>query len=376
MYIVEGIMSDSSNLSEIDQEQAFNLTKFFIQSKQNVFLFGRRGVGKTEIAVQAIRECGYKINYINLSVIERTDLAGYPNIFASGDVVSFKSPVFLPPLTDNKPDSVILFDEVDKAVPEITAPLLEILRSKRINDKPINAVGCVLTGNLSNENAYSNQISTALLDRGAKYILSFNFEKWVDWAKSYQLHDLILGFLRSNPEFACGKIDDTSYASPSPRGWTLASDALNKAKELKLLDIETITQVISGFVGREAGLRFKIWYEHYRKFEPFVHSIIDSGHMTLDFNSLTPTEKVIFVITACYYAKQKSLFDGYKPKNKFFHLENLCKFLKNYKIEYELQVMGLYNSFDFDLITRYKLYTCKEFFDLFTRISEHITMKK
>jgi hypothetical protein len=98
--------------------------------------------------------------------------------------------------------------------------------------------------------------------------------------------------------------------------------------------------------------------------------------MTLDFNSLTPTEKVIFVITTCYYAKQKALFDAHKSKNKFIYLENLCKFLTNYKIEYELQVMGLYNSFDFDLITKYKLYSCKQFFDLFTRISEHITLKK
>jgi MoxR-like ATPase len=95
-------------------------------------LFGRRGVGKTEIAIQAVKECGFKINYINLSVIERADLAGYPDMLSSGDVISFKSPVFLPPLLNDKPDSVILFDEVDKSSPEITAPLLEILQSKKM----------------------------------------------------------------------------------------------------------------------------------------------------------------------------------------------------------------------------------------------------
>lgn len=369
-------MSNSLNLSEIDQEQAFNLSKFFIQAKQNIFLFGRHGVGKTEIAIQAARECGLKVNYINLSVIERSDLAGYPDMHAAGDIVNFKSPYFLPPLIDNKPDSVILFDEVDKSSPEITAPLLEILQSKTINGKQINATSCILTGNLSNEGSYSNKISTALLDRGAKYILSFNFEKWVDWAKSYQVHDLILGFLRNNPEFACGKIDNISYASPSPRGWTLASNVLNKARESKILDIETVTQIASGFVGEEAGLRFKIWYEHYRKFEPFVHSIIDLGYMSLDFNSLAPTEKVIFVIAACYYAKQKSIFESQKSRSKFLYLENLCKFLMFYKIDHELQVMGLYNSFDFDLVTKYKFYSCKEFFDLFTKISEYITLRR
>lgn len=370
-------MTNALNLQEIDQEQALHLSKFFIRSQQNLFLFGRRGVGKTNIVLQAAELCNLKVNYINLSVIERPDLAGYPDMAAKGDVITFKSPSFLPTLLDSsKPDSIILFDEVDKAPPEVTAPLLEILQFKRINDKPINVASCILTGNLVNEGAYSNQISSALLDRGAKYILSFNFEKWVDWAKSNQVHDLILGFLRSNPEFACGKTEDSCYATPSPRAWTLASDGLIKARDLKILDIETITQIISGFVGSEAGLRFKIWYEHYRKFEPFIQSLIEAGTMSIDFSKLAPTEKLVFVVAACYYAKQKTFNEGHKSKNRFIYLENLCKFFKQSQVDNEVQIMGLYNSFDFDMITKHKLYSCKEFFDLFTKISETVSIKK
>jgi hypothetical protein len=227
-----------------------------------------------------------------------------------------------------------------------------------------------------NEGAYSNQMSSALLDRGAKYILDFNFEKWVDWAKANNVHDLILGFLRSNPEFACGKLEDFCYASPSPRGWTLASEALNKAKELKIVDIETVTQIISGFVGGEAGIRFKMWYEHYRKFEPFINSLIETGSMALDYKSLNPTEKIVFVISACFCAKQKVLAEQSKSKNRFVYLENLCKFFLSSHVDSEVQVMGLYNSFDFDLITKHKMYSCKEFFDLFTKISESVPIKK
>src|SRR5271169_2279498 len=120
-------MNNQLNLPEIDQEQAFQLCKFFIRAEKNAFLFGKAGTGKTAIAIQSAKECNLKVNYINLSVIERADLAGYPDIHCAGDVVKFKSPAFLPPLLDgNKPDSIILFDEVDKAPPEITAPLLEI----------------------------------------------------------------------------------------------------------------------------------------------------------------------------------------------------------------------------------------------------------
>lgn len=369
-------MNNALNLQEINQEQALNLSKFFIKSQQNLFLFGRRGTGKTEIIIQSAKECNVKVNYINLSVIERPDLAGYPNMTSSDDVVTFKSPSFLPSLLCNQvSDSIILFDEVDKASPEVTAPLLEILQFRRINGKSINALSCILTGNLANEGAYTNLISTALLDRGAKYTLSFNFEKWVDWAKSHGVHDLIMGFLRSNPEFACGKVDDSCYASPSPRGWTLASESLIKARELKIVDIETVTQIISGFVGAEAGLRFKIWYAHYRRFEPYVTSLIDSGHTTLNYQELTPTEQLIFVIAVCYQAKQKVFLDLLKSKNRFSSLENLCKFLVNNKVDYEVQVMGLYNSFDFDSVIKNKLYECKPFFELFNKIGENVTIR-
>jgi hypothetical protein len=98
--------------------------------------------------------------------------------------------------------------------------------------------------------------------------------------------------------------------------------------------------------------------------------------MTLDFYSLAPTEKVVFVVSACYYAKQRVFGESSKSKNRFVYLENLCKFFTNYQVDSEVQVMGLYNSFDFDMIAKNKLYTCKEFFDLFTKISENVTIKK
>ena len=368
-------MNNSLNLPEVNQEQAYNLTKFFINSNQNVFFFGRRGVGKTHIAMQAAKECGYKVNYINLSVIERPDLAGYPDINTKGDIINYKSPYFLPKLeVGSKPDSVILFDEVDKVQPDVTAPLLEILLFKKINGNPINAAACILTGNLMQEGAFSNELSSALLDRGAKYILTFDFQHWVNWAQANNVHDLILGFLRSNPEFACGQIRETTYASPSPRSWTWASQALIKAKELKMTDIESITHIISGYVGCEAALRFQIWYEYYRKFEPHVHSLIERGEMLFNYAALVPTEKVVFVITACHYTKLKVL-EG-KAKSRFTHLENLCQFFNQYKVENELQVMGLHNSFPFDIIEKHKLYTYKPFFDHFTKLTEGVNIKK
>lgn len=364
-------MNNSLNLQEIDQEQALNLCRFFIKSEQNIFLFGRRGVGKTHIAMQAAIDCGLKINYINLSVIERPDLAGYPDMHATGDVVTYKSPYFLPQLvTDAKADSVIIFDEVDKASTEITAPLHEILQFKKINGKNINVAGCILTGNLINETAYSNGVSSAILDRGAKYILNFNFDKWLDWAKLNGVHDLILGFLSSNPELACGDIETTYYATPSPRGWTLASDALFMAKKSNISDIATISSIISGFVGSEAGIKFKMWYEYYRKFEPFIFSLIETGECLVDYAALTPTEKVVFCIAACHLTRARFIQDT-QDKPKYKSIENLCSFIVKNAVEPEIQTLSINNSFPAEFITdvRYQLYKCKPFFKISSNLS-------
>lgn len=366
-------MTNALNLQEINQEEALNLCKFTILTKGNIFLLGRRGVGKTQIAFQAAKENKLKINYINLSLLDRSDLFGYPNIHEQGDLITFKAPVFMPPLKDNqKPDTIILFDEVDKAPSEVTSPLLEILQFRTVNGRPINAISCILTGNLSNEGAYSNHISTALLDRGSKYILNFNFDNWIEWAKLNQVHDLILGFLKSNPNYACGKDNDISYASPSPRGWVLASNALVKARNAKIVDIETITNIISGYVGAEAGIKFKIWYEHYRKFESFIYTLIETGEMSLNFNDLAPTEKLVFTISACHIVKNKLVQAKSKTEDKSKYLENLCHFMFTYKVDREVKTLAMTNSFNFNFITSHKLYECKPFFDLFNELSSSL----
>lgn len=351
------------NLEELDQEKALDICKFFINSEKNLFLFGRRGTGKTDICMQAVKKCGFNLIYINLSVLERVDLNGYPDINNVSNTIQFKLPKYLPPLENNKANSVILFDEIDKAPLELMGPLLEILQFKTINGTPLNIVSCILTGNLLEENVGSYPINKALLDRGAKYILKFEFDKWLNWAKNNNINELITGFLSTNQNLVCGSIIDESYASPSPRSWELASNALSRALDFKFEDINLISTLISGFVGSQVALRFKIWFEYFKKYEHHIENYLDNGSMNIDYNSLSPHDKIIFIIGACYLAKLKST-------NGFYALENLCKLINEYNVEEEYQLIGFNNAFTFEFITKNKLYKCKEFFELFNKIME------
>jgi hypothetical protein len=362
-------VSNSLNLQEIGQEQAANISKLFINSGENLLLLGRRGTGKTQLLMQSVKDCGYKIIYINLSVIERCDLLGYPDMFNSSETVDFKSPNFLPKANGKKPDTVLFFDEIDKCSSDITAPLLEILQFKKINGSPLNAAACILTGNLIEEGAYSNQISSAILDRCAKYVLKFDLDYWIEWAKVNDVHDLIVSFLIANPELACGEPETTYYATPSPRGWTLASQALWRAKELKMTDIQTVSSLIAGYVGYEASLRFETWYRFYRKFEPIIHSLFEFNESNFDYDSLMPTEKLVFCITACHLAKLKIQESA---KNKSKYLETLCFFFDKHQVDIETQLISLRNSFPVEFVTKHKLYSNKVFLKKFEKIQDVI----
>lgn len=340
-----------------------------------MLMLGRRGVGKSHLSIQAILDCGFKVNYINLSVLDCSDLAGFPSMFDKSDIITYKSPYFLPPLKEGqKPNQVILFDEVDKAPHELQGPLLEILQYRRINGKPLNAVACLLTGNLLEEGAYSHQISSALLDRCSKYILSFDLYQWLNWAKLHGVHDLILGFLISHPDHACGDIESTLLATPSPRGWTRASEAMIKAREHKITDIGTITQIIAGHVGANAALAFQTWYEYSREYEKIMPGIIEHGHSTLDFSKLDPTQQLIFAITLCHLAKHKVL--GTTIKKKIRYVEHVCRFFTDNNVSKEIQFVSILNAFPFDLITKHKLYQSTVFFDLVSKLQEGVKISK
>jgi AAA domain (dynein-related subfamily) len=360
------------NLPEIDTEVALSLARFFIKAEKPLFFFGQKGVGKSSIAIEAASDLRFKINHLNLNVVDRYDFLGIPDIHNPSELVSYKSPYFLPPLKEGKkPDTVIILDEIDKCPQELTSPLYELLQRRTINGKPINVISFILTGNLPNEGTGSNDISTAILDRGAKYLLQFNLEKWLTWGRTHGVDSLILGFLQSNPAWACGKIEAEGYlASPSPRGWTQASDAMIKARSMKIVDTASVVNIVAGFVGLAAALQFQVWLEHNRNFEPAASSLIETGHCAIKYQNLTPTQKLIFVITACGASKRRFLKET-KTIPQYIYVERLCQWLIENDVDMEICALAIANSFTIDLVVnpKYKLYDCHDFFALSSKAS-------
>lgn len=353
---------NDTNMSTSD----FNLTKVTtknlpehiacsIAAKSNIMIFGRRGSGKTEIAKQQIKKAGAKEVYINLSVLERVDLGGYPD-FSKVDVsrrfVDFLLPRFYEPMLEGETHVVALLDEVDKAAPELWAPLLELTQFKSINGRELpNLHSVIMTGNLISEGG--SRPSPPLLDRAEKYLVEPDVDAWLDWSgSSGAIHPAMLAYIKDTPQDLFGPVDpDDRYADPSPRGWAQASRIVWAGEKLGW-STDMLNAKVSGCVGKAAGIKYYNYYEHYQVLLPLVEDIFNGEKGTKEkYSVLPPSKKIV----ACFmvFNRLASHLDSAKEKKIQDSLSKVGDFITY--IEPENALISIRTNIQVDRIMKHGL---------------------
>lgn len=299
------IATSDFNLTIIDTEKLERLMDSTIACGSNLLVVGRRGTGKTDICEQRISAADLDMVYINLSVFDRTDLAGFPNVLdPNAQFIKFILPYFFKNLmtsadvtTSPKKKVVVVFDECDKVPEDVQGPLLEFVQKRKINGIPLDNIQAIfMTGNLLSEGGH--RPIPPLLDRCMAFMVEANYSNFENWnGKTHAVHPVVMAFLSKNPSSLFGAVDpDDRYKDPSPRGWTLASKDiyhLEKLSENGSVDKEIINHIVSGYVGKKAGIDFKIYYDHYHKLIPMINDI-KSGKISKEaVSGLEPVEKLI-----------------------------------------------------------------------------------
>src|ERR1700729_3159145 len=139
--MINNTVSSNFNLLVINQEQLVKHISTTIEAENNIFIVGRRGLGKTQISKQVIKDMNLNEVYVNLSIMEKTDFGGYPKLLGQDQLkdknkehfVEYMLPKFFEPLIYGEKKSVLLLDEADKVNFELLAPCLEIVQDHRIN---------------------------------------------------------------------------------------------------------------------------------------------------------------------------------------------------------------------------------------------------
>jgi len=89
------------NLEKIKTKELSEHVAASIEMQSNIAVFGRRGSGKSIICKDEIANSGMREAYINISVLERVDLGGFPKIMNADPrqkFVEYLLPQFLAPM--------------------------------------------------------------------------------------------------------------------------------------------------------------------------------------------------------------------------------------------------------------------------------------
>jgi hypothetical protein len=344
-----------------------------IQVESNIAVFGRRGTGKTEIAKYQIKKAGMHEVYLNLSVLERVDMGGYPNIMNHDPrrkFVDYLLPQFYELMVEEKGNLgvVALLDEVDKADPSLWAPLLEFTQFRSINGRPLpNLKSVIMTGNLISEGGA--RPNPPLLDRTEKYLVEADATSWLEWAgKMGHIHPSITAYITDHPKDLFGAIDpEDRYADPSPRGWARASDLLYRGESFGW-STTLLNKKVSGCVGKDAGIKYSNYYEHYQQLLPMIEDIFHGKDVASRYAPLEPTKKLVACMITC--ARLATQLDQSDPSEMLPSVSYVGRFLQ--KVSYENVLVAVRSQIQIDRLVKFSLDEHPDWEDVLSQINKKV----
>jgi hypothetical protein len=301
-------------------------------------------------------------------------LGGYPNIMAAAQqkkFVDFLLPQFYEPMFDSGSSNgvVALLDEVDKADPSLWAPLLEFTQFRSINGSKLPQLKAVImTGNLISEGGA--RPSAPLLDRAEKYLVEADVKSWLDWAggQAGRIHPSITAYIQDHPLDLFGAVDpEDRYSDPSPRGWTRASEILRKGEELKWQP-DLLNTKVSGCVGKDAGIKYSNYYEHYQQLLPMIEQVYQGKNVVKAYNALEPTKKLVACMIICArFATQLDAVEDDKLPSSAAHVG---KFLNS--VSYENVLVSVRSQIQIKRISKFSLDDHPDWENIFNKINKSI----
>lgn len=364
--------SSDFNLEKLGTKELAEHIGASIQLGGNIAIFGRRGTGKTEISKAEIKKLDLQEVYINLSVLERVDMGGYPNVMAAAQqkkFVDFLLPQFYQPMMENKRGVVALLDEVDKADPSLWAPLLEFTQFRSINGNPLpNLHAIIMTGNLISEGG--SRPSLPLLDRTEKFLVEADATSWLDWAgKSGRIHPSITAYIHDHPKDLFGAVDpEERYADPSPRGWDRASQILFKGEEQGWSSY-LLNKKVAGCVGKDAGIKYSNYFEHYMDLLPMIEDIYVGKDVSGKYGSLEPGKKLVACMIIC--ARLATQLDKVEDINELPpSVKHVGKFL--HKVSHENVLAAVRSQVQIERLVRFNLDEHPDWALVLSRINKEV----
>jgi hypothetical protein len=241
--------------------------KFLYAQRRPGFLWGPPGAGKSDVMAQTTEDLKIDMVDIRLSMLDPTDLKGFPIADREKEVMRWLQADFLP--QDPKWKGIIFFDEANAAPKSVEAPMYQLTLDRKLGDYVLpEGASIMMAGNRDTDRAIANKQSSALANRLVHIEYEVNLDDWCTWAiERGKVETELLAFMRFRPELL-HKFDPNSKAWPSPRTWMFASQLMRSG-----LPRDTEFELLRGTVGEGAAGEFAAFMNVYRDL-PSIEKIL------------------------------------------------------------------------------------------------------
>lgn len=242
-----------------------------IEVHRPVFLWGPPGVGKSDIVAQVAANSGRMFEDVRLSMMDPTDVKGFPVPNRDRGVMEWLPADCLPPMliekevgkgrtktiqtVPNDTKGILFLDELNSAPPATQAAAYQLILNRKVGKYELpEGWDIVAAGNRDGDRGVTHRMPSPLRSRFVHIDVELNVDEWASWAVDNGVDPKVLAFIRFRPALLHTydpKSDPRSYGCP--RTWKFVSDLISAEKRLPT---EEELELFKGTVGEGAAGEF------------------------------------------------------------------------------------------------------------------------
>jgi hypothetical protein len=192
-----------------------------VAATRPVFIWGPPGVGKSSLVEEYAAKMGLQCVSLLGSQLSPEDVMGVPQI-VDGRIQ------FCPPrlIAQDKPYCLFL-DELNACSDEVQKAFYSLIHDRRVGEYTLPEGSVVIAaGNRKQDASIVKGVSSALINRMVNVFMDVSPTDWLLWAERYQIHPLIIMYIRQHPDHLCVVPSQEERPFSTPRSWHMLSDAL------------------------------------------------------------------------------------------------------------------------------------------------------
>jgi len=229
--------------------QAAKAVHHLIDKQRPAFLWGAPGVGKSDLVRQIGQARGTEVRDIRLSLLDPTDIKGFPVPDVKKSIMRWLPADFVP----TGGEGILFFDELNSAAPAVQAAGYQFILDRKIGDAVLpEGWSIVAAGNRTTDRAVTHAMPSPLANRFVHVDVEPDINDWYDWAMAHGISAETCAFLRFKPGLLHDFDPKTNPRSfPTPRTWVFVDEIRGSG-----LDSDTEFALIAGAVGEGAATEY------------------------------------------------------------------------------------------------------------------------